>query len=164
MKPNVAPGATAQPPSCSPARRERGTVLLLFPAAVFIVCVLGALAVDSANTMMRRRALQSAADAAANDAAGLAIDMHSLRAGVTLIDPERAREVVDESLTRQRVVGLQRVVVRVEDGDTVVVELEAEHPSVFARSIPGAAGRIRVPARARAQAVTAGEGTVARGP
>ena len=53
-------------------RAERGTVLLLFPAAVFILCVLGALVVDSASATMRRRELQSAADAAANDAAALA--------------------------------------------------------------------------------------------
>lgn len=164
MKPNVAPSTARQPEIRGRTRRERGTVLMMFPAAVFILCVLGALAVDSANATMRRRALQSAADAAANDAAGLAIDTQALRRGVTLIDPDRARAVVDESLARQRIVGLQRVVVRIDGGDIVVVELEAEHPSVFARSIPGASGRIRVPARARAQAITSGEGSVARGP
>lgn len=135
---------------------------MLFPAAVFIMCVLGALAVDSANATMRRRELQSSADAAANDAAALAIDPVALREGRTVIDPEVARLVVEESLDRQRVRGLQRVDVRVENDNTVVVELVAVHPSVFARSVPGADDLIEVPARARAQAVTAGEGNVAR--
>ncbi len=143
-------------------RSERGTVLLLFPTAVFILCVLGALVVDSASATMRRRELQSAADAAANDAAALAIDPASLRIGVTIIDAARARAVVGTSLERQRISGLQHVAVRVENGDTVVVELEAAHPSVFARSLPGAADHIRVPARARAQAITAGEALVPR--
>ena len=84
----------------SGARAERGTVLMLFPAAVLILCVLGALAVDSANATMRRRELQSSADAAANDAAALAIDTAALRAGRTVIDPELARRVVEESLAR----------------------------------------------------------------
>jgi hypothetical protein len=135
---------------------------MLFPAAVLIMCVLGALAVDSANATMRRRELQSSADAAANDAAALAIDPGALREGRTVLDPEVARLVVLESLDRQRVRGLRRVDVRVENGDTVVVELVAEHPSVFARSVPGADDLIEVPARARAQAVTAGEGPVPR--
>ncbi len=148
------------PPSAT--RRERGTVLMLFPAAVHIMCVLGALAVDSANATMRRGELQSAADAAANDAAALAIDPVALRDGHTLIDPDLARLIVEESLARQLVRGLQRVEVRVENDDTVVVELLAEHPSVFARSVPGADDTIEVPARARAQAVTAGESDVPR--
>ena len=146
----------------SDPRRERGTVLMLFPAAVLILCVVGALAVDSANATMRRRELQSSADAAANDAAALAIDTAALRAGRTVIDAEIARLVVEESLDRQRVRGLRRIDVRIENGDTVVVELVAEHPSVFARSVPGADDLIEVRARARAQAVTAGESAVRR--
>ena len=144
------------------ARHDRGTVLMLFPAAVLIMCVLGALAVDSANAAMRRRELQSSADAAANDAAGLAIDPAALREGRTVLDPNVARLVGEDSLARQRLRGLRRVDVRVENDDTVVVELVAEHPSVFARSIPGANDLIEVPARARAQAVTAGDGDVPR--
>ena len=139
-------------------------MLLLFPAAVFILCVLGALVVDSANATMRRRALQSAADAAANDAVALSVDPVGLRNGVTRIDVQRAREVVDTSLEQQRVRGLERVTVRVESGDTVVVELEAAHPSVFARSLPGAAPIIHVPARARAQAITSGTAPLPRAP
>lgn len=133
------------------------------PAAVFILCVLGALVVDSAHATMRRRELQNAADAAANDAAALSIDPVTLRTGSVRIDPDAADTAARASLQRQRIRGLTSVSVRVEAGDTVVVELEAEHPSVFARSVPGAAGTVHVPARARAQAVVAGEGPVPRG-
>ncbi len=133
------------------------------PAAVFILCVLGALVVDSAHATMRRRELQNAADAAANDAAALALDPVALRAGSVLLDPDAADTAARASLQRQRISGLTSISVRVEAGDTVVVELEAEHPSVFARSIPGAATTVHVPARARAQAVVAGEGPVPRG-
>ena len=146
-------------------RHDRGTVLLLFPAAVFVLCVLAALAVDSAHATMRRRELQHAADAAANDAAALAIDDAGLRSGVTRLDEDRARRIAIDAVARQGLGGDVRVVdVRVIDGATVVVELEARHPSVFARSIPGAEDEIRVPARATAEAVTAGEGRSDRTP
>lgn len=145
------------------SRRERGTVLLLMPAAVFILCVLGALVVDSAHATMRRRELQNAADAAANDAAALSLDPVTLRRGSVLLDPDAADAAARASLQRQRIGGLTSISVRVEAGDTVVVELEAEHPSVFARSLPGAAPTVHVPARARAQAVVAGEAPVPRG-
>ena len=126
-------------------RSERGSVLLLFPAAVFVLCVLAALAVDAAHATMRRRELQHAADAAANDAAALSIDEVALRDGATVLDEDRARRVVVDSIARQGLGGdVQVLDVRVVDRTTVVVELEARHPSVFARSIPGAADEIRV--------------------
>lgn len=141
---------------------ERGTVLLLVPAAVFILCVLGAIVVDSAHATMRRRELQHAADAAANDVAALAIDPAALRTGIVVLDPARAQEVAEASLDAQQVRGLAAVRVRLEGAGTVVVELEAAHPSVFARSIPGAPRTIRVPARARATALVAGESAIPR--
>lgn len=151
-------------PAGRPVRGERGSVLLLFPAAVFVLCVLAALAVDAAHATMRRRELQHAADAAANDAAALAIDERALRDGVTLLDPERAREVAIDAVARQGLTGARVVDVRVEGGTTVVIELEARHPSIFARSLPGAEREIRVPARAAADAITAGEGRSTRAP
>lgn len=153
---------TRRPRTRTRAGRERGTVLLLVPAAVFVLCVLGAIVVDSAHATMRRRELQHAADAAANDVAALAIDPAALRGGAVQFDPVRAQEIAEASLAAQRVTGLTAVRVRVEAGDTVVVELEAQHPSVFARSVPGAPRTIHVPARARASALVAGEAAIPR--
>jgi Flp pilus assembly protein TadG len=145
------------------ATSERASALLLFPAAVFVLCVLAALAVDAAHATMRRRELQHAADAAANDAAALAVDEAALRGGTTRVDPELARSVARASIDRQRIPGVRAVTVRVDGDDTVVVELEAVHPAVFARALPGAAREIRVPARASARPITAGELPTAAG-
>jgi Flp pilus assembly protein TadG len=161
-----ATAATGPRPAATPgrpradrrARDDRASALLLFPAAVFVLCVLAALAVDAAHATMRRRELQHAADAAANDAAALALDEASLRSGTTRLDPELARSIARSSIEQQRVPGVRTVTVRVDEDGTVVVELEAVHPAVFARALPGAAREIRVPARASARPVTAGEG------
>ncbi len=138
-------------------------MLLLVPAGVFVLCVLAAIVVDSAHATMRRRELQNAADAAANDAAALAIDVAALREGVTRLDARLAREIVSASVDRQRLTAVSIVDVQV-DGDTVVVELAATHPSVFARSLPGGSHTIHVPARARASALTAGGTAIPRVP
>ena len=53
---------------------ERGSSLLLFPAGILIVLVLAAIAVDTSIAFMGQRELANAAAAAANDAAGRAVD------------------------------------------------------------------------------------------
>lgn len=53
---------------------ERGSVLMLMPAAVLVLVVLGAVAVDAAIAFMAQRELQSATAAAANDAAVAALE------------------------------------------------------------------------------------------
>lgn len=124
---------------------------------MFVLCVLAAIAVDSAHATMRRQELQHAADAAANDAAALALDTAALRDGRVVLDQRLAETIARESIARQGPIDVLVVDVRIEGDATVVVELEARHPSVFARSLPGAASEIRVPARARATAVIAGD-------
>src|SRR5438552_3809411 len=57
---------------------ERGSVLMLMPAAVLVFLVLGALCVDFGSAYDAQRELASAATAAANDAAGRAIDVELL--------------------------------------------------------------------------------------
>jgi Flp pilus assembly protein TadG len=54
-------------------RDESGSVLMLMPAAVLVLIVLGAVAVDAAIVFMAQRELQSATAAAANDAAVAAL-------------------------------------------------------------------------------------------
>lgn len=75
-------------------RWERGSVLLLMPAAVLAVLVLGAIAVDAAVVLLAEREASSLAAAAANDAA-TAADEAALRAGAGFVlDEDRARRVV----------------------------------------------------------------------
>lgn len=77
---------------------DRGTILLLFPVAVMIVFVLGAIVVDVNLTRLRGNELESAVSSAANDAiAGL--DVSALRSGDgVVIDPVRARQHVAASV------------------------------------------------------------------
>ncbi|MEZ5165726.1 MAG: hypothetical protein R2695_04245 [Acidimicrobiales bacterium] len=50
------------------AEHEKGTVLLLFPTAVLIMVLLGAIVVDVGLTQVRARELDAVAGSAANDA------------------------------------------------------------------------------------------------
>lgn len=73
---------------------DRGTVLMLMPAGVLIVLVLGALAVDSAVAFLGERELADLTAAAANDAATVSIREDSFyRCGRLELDEQRARDV-----------------------------------------------------------------------
>lgn len=78
--------------------RERGTVLLMFPAAVLIMFVLGAIVIDVSLTHVRGRELETVAGSVANDAlAGL--DVAALRDGDgVVIDPLAARTHAEASI------------------------------------------------------------------
>ena len=79
-------------------RRERGTVLLLVPAAFLIMIVLGAIVVDVGLSQVRARELEAVASSAANDALG-ALDIRSLRdTGEIRFDHDRAEGIVVESI------------------------------------------------------------------
>ncbi len=78
---------------------ERGSVLMFMPAAVLILIVLGALAVDFTAVHLRQRELENAADAAANDAAAAAVDQQILRtSGEIVLDPALAAQVIAASV------------------------------------------------------------------
>lgn len=79
-------------------RSDRGSVMMLFPAAVMIVLLLGALVVDSAIVYLAQRQAHGLALDAANDAAGAGLDRSAFRGGSTTIDPQRARLVAAESI------------------------------------------------------------------
>lgn len=83
-------------------RNERGTALMLMPAGVLIVLVLGALAVDSAILFLGERELADLSAAAANDAATAAIVEESFyECGRLQLDAERAKAVA-ETVARTR--------------------------------------------------------------
>lgn len=131
--------------------RERGSVLMLMPAAVLVFVVLGALVVDAALVYRGEREVASLAAAAANDAAGAAVDLDAwYRDGTLALTP-----TVAEAVAVQRVRGgrFQAEVVGVTvagDRVTVVVRGRADH--LFADAIPGAKGWTAVEASATATA------------
>ncbi len=91
MKNHSSPGAAR-------TRSERGTILLMFPAAVMIMLVLGAIVLDVGLSQVRGRELQAVADSAANDSLA-ALDIPALRAGEPpRLDPTRARVIVAQAV------------------------------------------------------------------
>ena len=135
-------------------RSQRGSVLILVPAGVLVLMILGAISVDLSIAYLAQRQLQDAASAAVNDAAGAALDQARLRQGGTVtLDPERAVAVVRQSVEADlrgpvRLTAAPGVVV---EGRRVTVRLQGDAPYVFSPSIPG------VPRRARVRAVATAE-------
>jgi hypothetical protein len=119
---------------------DRGSVLLLFPAAFLIVLVLGALAIDAAAVYLRQRDLAAAAGAAANDAAMVGLDLAQLRGtGGLALDPAAVERAVLDSLDRRGVLGqlLEPPTIAVIGSGRVEVSLVAHAPYVIAPALPG---------------------------
>ncbi len=76
---------------------EAGSVLLLVPAGVLIVVILGALMVDSAAAFLAEREAEATAAGLANDIATTTIDEVFLRkTGVYRIAPRRVNAIQDK--------------------------------------------------------------------
>jgi hypothetical protein len=122
----------------------RGSVLMLMPAGLLIVFVLGSISIEFAAVSMRQRALYNAADAAANDAATYAIDRVVLRAtGEVALDPTLVEEVVSASIRAQGIVLVSAPLIEVSaDGKTIHLELVQHVPFVIARALAGGDGTV----------------------
>lgn len=73
---------------------DRGSMLILMPAGVLIVVLLGTLAVDSSILFLGERELSDLTAAAANDAATAALDADSFyTCGRLMVDEAEARAV-----------------------------------------------------------------------
>lgn len=110
-------------------RRERGSVLMLMPAAVLIVLLLGAVAVDSAIVYLKQRQAYNVAFDAANDAAGAGFDLEAARTtGEIVWDPQRIEALAAEAVAAAGIDGLDLVTAR-PDGDDVevTVAVTVEH-------------------------------------
>jgi Flp pilus assembly protein TadG len=133
-----------------PARRrapERGSVLLLFPAAVLIMLVLSAITVDTSVAFLGQRELANATAAAANDASGRSVDTRAFyrddrieldAVAVEAVAVERVRLALDQSRHR----GLDIQVTASPPAEpgcpwTVRVSASARVQYVFAKAIPG---------------------------
>lgn len=148
---------------CERWRSEDGNVLLLFPAAVLVLVILGALAVDFSIVYLGEREAADLAAALANDAAS-ALDegafyggadagggefrIHERRAAALIAARVDAREREDD---RFEVVG-QPTLSRV-GATRLRVTVQAEIPLVFSRALPGAPRVATVEASAEVDAV-----------
>jgi hypothetical protein len=116
-------------------------VLVLMPAAILIVLLLGAIAVDLTVVHLRQQQAIDAAASAANDAVTYGLDQGALRAGRGYrLDPARVTAAVDQSIDAQGLSGELAAPPVVTEPDAVsvrvVITLRAAY--VFARSLPGA--------------------------
>ena len=132
---------------------------MLVPAAVLVLVILAAIAVDSSVVLLGQRELANAAAAAANDAATVAIDVDRLRRDdcIEVLD-ERAYEVaVNAALLQTDAVEIlpSDVEVTVTDLEvTVAMSGTVEH--LFAKAVPGGRRTSRVSATSTAELRTAG--------
>ena len=133
---------------------------MLMPAAVLILVILGAIAVDSAVVFLAERELANATAAAANDAATAAVsDAAFYGAGEVTIDPAQAQQVAVDALRLRlpeggpvgaiSLTGDPEVLV---SGRQVCVTARATVRHIFARAIPGVAREAHVSARSTATA------------
>lgn len=138
------------------SRDTDGSVLMLVPAAVLVLLVLGAIAVDSAVAFLAQRDLANRTAATANDIAGAALSEPAFyeRGGDIELDPVRAARFAEAAFSPSaRPAGYLRWAGRAEvAGRNVVVEVEAEVRFVFAGAVPGVARSTTVRARSVASA------------
>lgn len=137
------------------ARRDRGTVLMLVPAAVLVLFILGGIAFDYAHLYLARRELTSLAEGAANDAATFGVDEAAVRRGDGFVlDPERVAASVTASVEQHspalHLVGPPEV--ELVSPTQVRVTLTARVDYVFTKAVPGAAHDATVTVHATADA------------
>lgn len=113
---------------------------MLMPAAVLVMVLLGAIALDAAAIRMQSRELRNVARSAANDALGAAVDVDHLReTGEIRIDETLARLTVDEAILRRAVddVAVDSVAVTTEADRTIVLTVALRRPVEHILRPPG---------------------------
>jgi len=108
---------------------------MLMPAAVLIVLLLGAIAVDLTVIHLHQRA----AGSAANDAVTYGLDQSALRRGDGYrLDPDRVHQAVTESIESQGLTddlaAPPQISITAPDTVTVTLDLHADY--IFARALP----------------------------
>ena len=113
---------------------------MLMPAAVLVMLLLGAIALDAAAIRMQSRELRNVARSAANDALGGALDVDHLRAtGDLRIDPSVAGAAVDEAVRERALddVAVDSVAVTTETDGTIVLTVTLRRPVEHLLQPPG---------------------------
>ena len=139
------------------ARHQRGSVLMLMPAAILIVIVLGAIAVDLSVVLLGERDAASLATAAANDAATAALDETRFRErGEFRLDEARARQIARSAITGSSTeladLDVDVRVVEVGGEPAVRVTVRGVVEYIFAKALPGVDTTVDVEASATAVA------------
>ncbi len=137
------------------ASDDRGSTLLLFPAALLVIVVLAAVTVDLARLHLAQRDLDDLAAATANDVTTLGVDEAELRrAGTYRLDPDLVRTLVATAVRVRHsplLLGV-RAEATVVDPRTVRLRLRASVSLPFARALPHAPDAAAVQAEASATA------------
>lgn len=124
----------------SPRRHERGTALLLYPTAVLVLMLLGALVVDESGMFLAKRRLFHQASAMADDAATL-LDPQALHlAGRRQIDAEAVHRFLLSRLTESPLPGtlVGEPLVRIDaPAQSLELHLAVRVEHTFGRSLPG---------------------------
>jgi Flp pilus assembly protein TadG len=128
-------------------RSEGGFVTIWVLGLCVVVLVLGGLVVDGWRVLETRRALVSAADAAA--AAGAdGLDEDALRHGVVWLEPVRAETLAETSLREERSIADDALVAVSASDQEVVVVLRERVPFGLGRFVVGSLD-VSVSSRAR---------------
>lgn len=130
-------------------------MLMLMPAAVLVIVVLGAFAVDATVAFLAEREVANLSAGLANDIAGAALDPEAFYDGGTVrLDGARALQVRDLALAAYVPQYLADVTVEqlTVVGDQVTVTVSATAPYVFSAALPAAPDAIHVSASATATA------------
>lgn len=135
-------------------RRERGSVLLLFPAALLVILVLASIAADAALAFEAQRELANAVAGAANDAAVQALaNGRFYRQGAVGLNDGEAGRLATAEVAAAAGGGIRNLAVTTSvTGNTITVMASGTVNKLFAPTIPGASRVARVTARSTARA------------
>jgi hypothetical protein len=129
---------------------------MLMPAAVLVVLVLGAIAVDLSAVHLAERGLLDLASSAANDAVTAGLPPGALRAGGAYrLDADRVRQAVVRTVAAQGHGDelVETPVIGDDDGAiTVTITLRRPVGYIFAKALPGADDDVVLRATASATA------------
>ncbi len=127
-------------------RCERASILMLMPAAVLIVVILGSIALDFGTVHLRQRELDNIAAAAANDAVGFGVSEADLRSGDgdVALRPDLVEAALRDALARRGLDGVELAGFCIDPisrrGVRVALRLNTRY--FMARAIPGASSSI----------------------
>jgi hypothetical protein len=124
------------------AARERGSVLIMVPALVLVLVILGAICVDSAIEYLGHRQLQDFANSVADQVAAASLDQPGFYGGGTVaLSPSLVGPIVEQAVQAQNGGGglrdLQATYTLSPDDRTVTIDATATISDVFGPAVGG---------------------------
>ncbi len=125
---------------------------MLMPAAVLVVIILGAIAVDQSVVFTQQRDLVAGAEAAANDAATYGVDKETFYSTGRIVVVQSRAQAAGAAAMRARGLDVTSLsVVPSADGRRVEVTATARVAYIFSKAVPGAPDTTTVTATAEAE-------------